>query len=406
MNSPRITMPSAPRSRLNGKKVWLALGFGAFLCCALFYIFFTLQGFHDSQIVDTKREIVAGRSGLLDLAVQEGRQVAAGDYLGSVEGAALRKQIAALEQRLAPLEMALPLEYGGYIGSSGQRDTVASSDEALRKAEEKEKGARERLNALSLEETRAHFASRKAQQQFYRKDITQQALHAAQEKAKTSKEAVEEATREFTEISLARAAIEKERNRIRLIQEESGLAAVPADVRVKEYEALKAEHDSLKRAYATSVFFAPFAATVTDVRGEDQSMVEQGQSILTLRPTHDYTLTVTSKVSRLTSRTLEIGDKCAVEIPAHGAEPLTGSIVALVPVEGGWRSFLPESMRWVTVYIDVPLIQQGTPLAIDSSVTIRLMPGAQVEGKPKDAMRQGRSEDTTEQLATGQEITG
>lgn len=384
MNAPHISMPSPRKKRLKSRIVLFALGFGAILCCALLYSFYTLQGFHGSRIIDPKLEFFAARAGVVDLAVQEGRQVAAGDYLGSVEGAALRKQMATLEQRLAPLEMALPLEYGGYVGHSGQKDVVASSDEGLRRAEEKEKLAREHLNAVSLEESRAHVASRKAQQQFYKGAITEQALNAAQDTAKASKKRVEEATRQFTEVSLARAALEKERNRIRLIQEESGLAAVPADVRVKEYEALKADHDTLKRLYAKSVFFAPSAAVVTAVQAENQSIVEQGQPILTLRPTHGFTLTVTSRVSGLASRALQAGDVCEVEIPSYGADVLQGTITALVPVEGGWRSILPESMRWVTVYFDVPLTlqgYQGAPLASNASVTIRFV----AKGLKRDA---------------------
>lgn len=376
VNAPHIAMPSPRKKRLNSRIVLFALGFGAILCCALLYSFYTLQGFHGSRIIDPKLDFFAARAGVVDLAVQEGRHVAAGDYLGSVEGAALRKQMAALEQRLAPLEMALPLEYGGYVGHSGHKDVVASSDEGLRRAEEKEKSAREHLNAVSLEETRAQVASRKAQQQFYKGAITEQALKTTQDRAKASKARVEEATRQFTEVSLARAALEKERNRIRFIQEESGLAAVPADVRVKEYEVLKAEHDTLKRLYAQSVFFAPSAAVVTAVQVENQSIVEQGQPILSLRPTHGFTLIVTSRVSGLASRALQTGDVCEVEIPSYGGDVLEGTITALVPVEGGWRSILPESMRWVTVYIDVPLPYQGhegAPLASNASVTIRFV---------------------------------
>lgn len=301
----------------------------------------------------------------------EGQYVETGAYLGSVDGAALREQLAEMEQKLAPLELALPLEYGGYTGPSGKKEPVAFSDEALRKAQDKEKKARDALNLASQEEGRAGVEKRRTMQLYNQGKASKDKVITTREALERAKALVAVHVKEFETMSLHRAAIESERNRIRRIQAESGLAAVPVDVRVKEYEKLKAQRDSLQAQYKASVFFALAPSVVIRIQAENQTPVEQGQAVMKLRPTHGYTLLVKARVSRFTGASLRVGESCEVVIPSYSQETLTGTIVSLVPVEGGWRRVLPEELRWTQVYMEVPIVHQGPPIAADMAVRVQ-----------------------------------
>lgn len=394
MKTEPLTMPEHSPQKRTRWLLWAGLGGVLLICLVLAYLLYTSQGFHDVGVVDNPLEYSASQDGLFDIAVYEGQRVEAGTYLGSVDGAALKERLATLERQLVPLELALPLEYGGYTGVSGQKEVAPFSDEALRQAVEAEKTAREAVQKASAWEAKRGLEARKYLQRHYQGQVGQEQLETVRGQHAQAQSLLSEAKKMFEIVSLERAGIEKERARIRLIQEESGLEAVPVEVRIKEYEIQKAKRDKARAEYEQSVFFSPSLAVVVGAYAASGQHVEQGQPLLTLRPLSDFSVTVTALTSRHYAKNLLVGGDCTLDIPTYSSRPLQGIITAIVPQESGWRSILPEALRWSRVYITSLSGVQNTPLPSDAKVIIQYTPALAPQPAPTLNSRSVRSPDS------------
>lgn len=314
-----LTMPESAEDTENkkleaGKKErkWLvALGCLAIIVVAGIFWFWTNR----TKLVDSEAEVqgtlysltsrIDGR--VAKVAVVENQKVREGEPLILLDDTVLKARLAEERSRLNAI-------------SAKTNDPKArnAAEEKIRikmqLAREQESAAQSDVEHLSTEHAATLLEVRRLEALSSKQFVSPATLNKARLAELTAREALEDAKRQFEQISRARVVADGELTRYR------AEVVIPAQMpNVEKYRTLlESRVQEAQQNLALATIAAPTAGVITKVETAPGTDIKQGQTLLTLAPSKSSSLWILAYFDTEEKEKLQTGLSCSVTIPESG----------------------------------------------------------------------------------------
>ncbi len=297
------------------------------------------------------------------VTARAGEQVQAGQPLVFLDASALQTTFAEAQNTLARLEAELPPEHlrRSRQTPDPQQETM---EQLLTRQFREEEAARRALHEASTAEAQTAFAYNRASILAAEGKLPQQQKEATRQNNLAARERLARSRAEFEAASLARAATEADIRRSKAAQKQAGVDEVPANLRIRAYEAQAARTRQAAAALEATVVRAPRDGVVTAVEVAPGASLAAGQPVLSMIPT-DAPPAIVAFAPEQDAAKIRVGQPCSVAIPSSPHSPFTGKVLAVLPRARPWHANATEleafsrSRMQVRVALDIPASASG-----------------------------------------------
>ncbi len=285
------------------------------------------------EVKDSVISLSPGISGTFSrVDVREGQRVGKGQPLALLDSTAQRKTLAEEQQKLAQFEALLPPQYARVPGSGtyGQPQDDETLEERLVRQRKEEAAAERRLqNAADREAqaavtyNRASMLASQGKLPASERDVAEAALDEARRESQAAKVAFESRSR-------ARSGTGAEIRRVKENQDAIGADALPANLRIKNYELQRERARAAAADLEATVLRAPEDGIVTEIAAKPGAPATAGMPCLYLASL-DKAVTVVAPASDDLAKKLRLRQQCRLEIAGAPDNPYAGYIANFLP---------------------------------------------------------------------------
>jgi multidrug resistance efflux pump len=323
-----ISMPEA-KARRSIRPLHVVLAFLAF--AAMFAVYWHRSGRADleGEVKDAVIALSPGMSGVFSrIEVQEGQRVGKGQVLARLEAGERRNVLAEERRKLARLETLLPPGY--QRPQDGRQRDEENPEEILHRRRGEEDAAERRLQQAAEEEARSAVFYNRVMLSASQGKLSAQDLAAAAASLEGARQAVREAKAAFESSSQARSGAAAEIRRIKDSLRSAGADALPANVRIKNYELQEERVSAARQALDAADIVAPEDGVVTEMTARAGAAAVAGVPCLYLAPL-DAPAVVVAQVEDGVAVKLRPGLQCRLTVAGAPDNPYAGYISVLLP---------------------------------------------------------------------------
>lgn len=285
------------------------------------------------EVKDSVFSLSPGLSGIFSrVEVREGQRVSKGQPLVILDSTSQRKALAEERQKLAQYEALLPPGHAraSAPGGDGRFQERESLEERLARQREEEAAAERRLQSAVADEAQASVLHNRAAVLAAQGKIPARERDAAAAALEDARRTTRAARAAFESYSLARAATVKEIRRVTENQRAVGADALPAGLRIKNYELQQERVFAAEASLEATVVRAPEDGVVTEITARPGGPATAGVPCLFMASFDKGAIVVARAASDVATK-LRLNQQCRLEIAGAPDNPYAGHISNFLP---------------------------------------------------------------------------
>lgn len=288
----------------------------------------------EGEVRESIRSLSPAVSGVFSrIEVTEGQSVRKGQVLIRLDDAAQRKSLAEERQKLAQFEALLPPQYSRHSSLGTVQEPSRDEEtleERLSRQRKEEEGADRRVQQAadreaqaSVSYSRAVMLADKGKLSLAEREAAEHALAEARRETLAAKSA-------FETLSRARVATMAEMARVRENQQAVGADALPATLRIKNYELQRERVNAAAAALDDRAIKAPEDGVVTEIVIKPGDPARVGLPCIYIAAS-DSAIMIVAQAPDDVVKKLRPRQQCLLEITGAPDNPFTGYISNILP---------------------------------------------------------------------------